>query len=336
MRHARGVLIALVVVILPSACTAWEAATVPGEAPAEFEEATVEPATPTPTPPTEPELVAYGYTAEDVGDGWYQGTVRLWFENPGDAVVPPDLPPRSCCSFDVRDAYVETEEGKTYPADVTSDLEFGYSEGVIDLRTMPGLPPGFRVVEGLTDVQRVEARDYPWGRYTVWFKYSQASHPTAVVFPSKPEWRIDLAEAVREEPATPTDQPASNLDSIAALEGRVLLDDPGRLLITLGKSVVVAEEDGQAGYISFAAVNRDSLDQDTVIVPFPARGFVVRNRELWFLDETTTITVGPGQEKEGRIKLFSSAPGETTHVILYWPDGTCEVYSTAKMARATE
>jgi hypothetical protein len=337
MRRACGVLVALIVVVLLSACASLEAVSTPVEAPAENVDVAEEaPATPTPAPPTEPELGAYGYTIEDVGDGWYEGTVRLWLENSGDTVVLPESPPRRCCSIDVQDAYVETEEGKTYPAEVISELEFGHSEGIIDLRAVPAIPPGFRAVSGLTDVERVEARDYAWGQYVVKFKYSQASHPIAIVFPAKPEWRIDLGEAVRGEPTTATDLPASEFEPIQALDGRVLLDDPERLLITLGSPVVVAEEEGQAGYISFTAVNRDQLDQDTVVVPFPARGSVVRNRELWFLDDTTTVSVGPGQEKEGRIKLFTSAPGETTHVILYWPDGTCEVYSTARMARATE
>ena len=167
------------------------------------------------------------------------------------------------CQNNLNNAFVETQEGVTYSATVIADYGFiSYSEGEIDLRPMPGIPPGFRVEEGFSAI----GGDYiPWGGIIVEFKFAQAAHPTFVKFPTMPDWTIDLAEATRSDLKMPTELPVSGFESINALHGTVLLDDPGKALVTLDKCILAFNK----GYLTYTVVNRDQFDETNAKIQFP-------------------------------------------------------------------
>lgn len=278
---------------------------------------------------SDPTLIAYGYEVKDAGDGWNVGTLRLAFENTSDVMVPSDPPPRSKGYYNVNNAFVETQEGKTYPVKVIADYGLlSYSEGEIDLRAMPGIPPGFRLEGGFSSIGGTYVM---WGRLIVEFKFAQVAHPTVIKFPTRPDWTINLAEAAKSDLEMPTDLPVSSFKSINALNGTVLLNEPGKLLVTLGRCVLVRDK----GYLTYTAVNRDQLDEISANVQFPAYASLRKGQIDYERTTTIEIKVGPGQTEENRLYVFSLSDA-TTHLILYQPDGEYDVYTTGDCVPETQ
>ena len=171
-------------------------------------------AEPTLTPEAELTLVGYGYYYRDVGDGWYEGTVGLAFENRTDRPVDFDgalLPP----------PVIETEEGQTYEGTV------GYFDMIFkednSIKRIPLIPPGFRVKAKTS-----------YGRYLafVQFRSAAAAHPTFITFPGT-EFTIDLYDAYQTESFGFVGADSSSIKPITELYDRVLVDDPNGAKVTV-------------------------------------------------------------------------------------------------------
>lgn len=277
---------------------------------------------------TEPKLLAYQYEVKDGGEGWNLGTVHLAFENTRKVMIPPGFPPRESGNYDVHDAYVETQEGKTYPAKVTASWGMsGDINGLIDFRPVPGIPPGFRATLGTTVLDRT----LNWGRQVVEFKFAQAAHPTVIKFPSRPDWDINLSKVTKSDIQTPTDLPLNSFKSINSLEGTVLLDQPDKLLVTLGKCV--REPDGWANgpsaYITYKVVNRDKFDEISGSFQLPALADFFQAQMWYHQASTIKVKVGPGQTVEDKLWLFSWSKGNTVFEIFYWSDSRYDVVNAS-------
>lgn len=284
--------------------------------------------TPPPTipPPTVimgamPRLIPYKYKL-DSGDGWNYWTVYFGFENNKDTMQPPELPPRSYGYFDAKDAFIETQEGKTYPVSVMCTNRGINKADEIDLRAMPGIPPGFRTMGEI---------EYAWGNCHLYFKAAQAAHPTVIKFPSNPDWVINLAE-VPPLPI-PTDLYVSNAKPISTFEGKIVLDEPGKLLVTLGKCVLERSsyDDGgyvTQGYMTYTAINRDQLDEVTAEVQFLPPRALFEEEYVWYGPALTEqISINPGQTLQYRVPLFAfRRPYKAGYLVVYQTDGKYEIY----------
>lgn len=276
---------------------------------------------------TEPMLTAYHYEIEDVGDGWNLGKVFLAFENIGSTWVPLNRPEtrNSGVAYGVEDAYIETQEGENYSIRVYSDFsKFAKAEGGaqktenwISFSSMPPIPPGFRVSEGLTFY---EDGGYAWGRYVLEFRFAKAAHPTVVVFPTKPEWNIDLAN-VPGELSMPVASIEEDIPSISSLEGTILVDEEDKLQITIGRCI--------HGYIELIVKNRDKFNSSIIESYFPAMASYTGGKITYKVPQRFNPNlIGPDQTVtySVSIPLFED---ETSHVAIYWSDRDYDLVSTA-------
>jgi hypothetical protein len=265
----------------------------------------------------EPSLIAYGYEATDVGNGWNLGALHLAFENTKDYLVPVGS---SRWGYSVEDGYVETQEGKTYPIRVYADYsKFAKSDGsaqssenYIDLN-MPKIPPGFRVYKWRTENYKAG------GNYIVEFKFALAAHPTAIIFPNKPAWNITLSK-VPDNLQMPFPPSSENIKSLASFNGVVLLDDPGKLLITLGDCKTQGPLG--SGLIDVVSQNRDTFDSAAEIINFPALSMIGEGDMTYKKSERINPYVGPGQTITQEVWGFSN---DSRYVIFYWDSDRYDV-----------
>jgi len=264
----------------------------------------------------EPSLVAYGYQVKDVGDGMSLGTLYLAFENTKSRFVPIGSSRRG---YSVEDAYVETQEGKTYPIKVYADYgSFAKAAGnaqsndnYISL-SMPSMPPGFRIYKWMDS-----SAGKAGGNYVLEFRFATIANPTKIVFPNKTEWNILLNE-VPNNLLMPIASSAENIPSLTSFDGKVLLDNKDKLLISLGKCKVKSG----TGYIEVVSYNRDNFYSQAEIITFPALAYV-ENGEVTYIDtRRINPNVGPGQTVVEDIWGFKQS---SDYVIFYWRDGTYDV-----------
>lgn len=264
----------------------------------------------------EPSLIAYGYQVKDVGGGFSLGTLYLAFENTKSRFVPIGS---SSWGYSVEDAYVETQEEKTYPIRVYADYgKFAKAEGnaqstdnYISL-SMPSMPPGFRINKWMS-----ASNGNAGGNYVLEFRFATIAHPTKIVFPNKTEWNIVLNE-VPNNLSMPIASSAENIPSLASFNGKVLLDNKDKLLITLGKCKIKSG----TGYIEVVSYNRDNFYAQAEIINFPALAHV-ENGEVTYIDtRRINPNVGPGQTVVEDVWSFNQS---SDYVIFYWSDGAYDV-----------
>lgn len=268
----------------------------------------------------EPKLVGFDYRVNDAGEGWNLGSVDIGFKNDSDMPKPAGLPPRDCCVYNVIDAFVETQEGKTYPVKINMRDN---QQSVIDLRQMPQLPPGFALV---TSGPSLAYGRVSWGSYSAEFKFAKVAHPTFVKFPARPDWTINLA-TVLAYPQKATDLEDSKFKPIDQLRNRVLFDQPGGARVIFGKVESFVQRAGVCDkvLVHFEIMNRDQLDSAKVKFQYPILA-MVEGLGMDYQDAgTIEEEVGPGQTKEGQFP-FQMCGGQS-HLIIYEGDGKYEIYS---------
>lgn len=294
----------LALVFCLAACTALpvsQSAPVSPQATLALPSETAPSPTPTPIPP-KIKLLAYGYKIKDVGEGWSEGLVRLAFENIADEYIGGE-------KIDATGITLETQEGKTYLATLyqvqATNIETQVKE--IDFSKLPPvIPPHFRWTRfGISgDLVKYTAKaatyDLGIGEYYVRFRPATAAHPTRVVFPKRPDWKIDLSTATQPTLAFPAEASFLTAKPLSALAGRVLVDEPEKLKVTL---------DGTGGFaagaqdiqLKYTIVNRDKLDAHSANAELPVRALFFADGavKLSGLDMTIkSLQAGPGQTKQ--------------------------------------
>ena len=290
-------------------------------------------------------LVGYNYQLRDAGDGWNRGRVDLAFENTTSSPFPPDHPPRSWGASSLDNAYVETEEGRGYPAQVlcqVADTRTGprYEEVDNPFYAMPAIPPGFCLTGGWaygdseTPIKRWDP-NWPgwyygsyWGNCHLEFRAAGAAHPTVVMFPNRPDWTINLVSASGTSPQMPTSLSTTSFQPLSSISGTVVFDEPNGLRITLSGCIRDRNDD----FITALLVNQDQFDESSAGVLWPAITHITDQGEARYVPATSlSFSLGPGQiQEELFYKLLGGRAGEEyTHIVMHWPDGRYAVYTTA-------
>ncbi|MBW7882506.1 MAG: M23 family metallopeptidase [Caldilineaceae bacterium] len=299
----------------------------------------------TKAPETQPvPLTIHGvnYKTKDVGEGWIEGKLHLGFENTSDEPLPP-----LCLIFDkeraemggwsrgcpedsilIEEVYVETAEGKTYPAEVSPPaIEIG--DLALNLPVLPHVP--FRHIEIIMG--------YVFD--TVQFRFAQAAHPTALVLKGPIEFRVDLTNV---PPTLPQpDFSHATVEPISELTKEPLLKPGGNVQGTFAGFCVHKYfpgfyQDGIA--LPYTLVNPNSLDKEPYEMHFSHAIYYPGGLLRYFIDFTdATFNIGPGQTEQGQILLFdadadpdndeileSEDSVRASHLFVFTEDGRATVY----------
>jgi hypothetical protein len=266
-------------------------------------------ALPTPEPTSIPgaTLFGFGYQTKSTGDGWAVGEVMVAFRNDTSSLI-------YQVGLDANGAYVETEEGATYPAflrevgDQGADAEF-LGEPMYfdeDYRGDPQfyqaalLPPGFRIRAG-------EA--YPHVYRTIYFRVAEGTHPTLIRFPYQPHDEIELS-ASEAEPAWLTQDQLDNLHLFEELSGQsVPVQASAAVTFVLdGKCIdKTIYPNSHLGKLTYTVTNNDSLYQQEVDVwpPFHVMLYDTGAMEIPDWERSPEhLTLGPAQTMHGGFRLY--------------------------------
>jgi hypothetical protein len=230
--------------------------------------------------------VGYAFTLESGNDGWAYGQVALAFTNTTDhTAIVEDL--------DV-EPYVETEEGQTYPAVVFHDeyqpSDYEASPSHLKISLFTGFPPGF-----------IARNVWPIGwfgtnNYVVYFRVAEITHPTRIVFPSLPNWTINLEDAYKADPGYPGQAIIDQALPISSLAGHTIDEIPNKASMFLDGTCIITNDYYTAIRLNYTIENMDNFngvefsgDLGSVAIEWSDGEFAVSHPLVYNLE------VGPGQ-----------------------------------------
>lgn len=245
--------------------------------------------------------IGYNYTLESGNDGWSYGRVGLAFINNSDTLAIVE---------DVAvELYVETEEGQDYPAVISKQIPNNYdiSPSKLNIGGFSGMPPGFVAINFNSNVETPE-------KYFVFFRVAEITHPTKIVFPSLPQWNIELSNASITDIGFPGEDAIKHAVPISNLAGLILDEISGQAIMRLNGSCSI-ETTFRNGYYHQIHLNYSIENTDTFQgVNFT--GELDRIALTWngiFLFSTPLfykVEVGPGQTIENSLDpLLSLSTG---------------------------
>lgn len=230
-------------------------------------------------------ITAYNYSLNGIGEGWNEGLVQLAFENSGGVYI-------THVAFDFSDAYVETQEGITYPVEILSGDAghvYGFGEPLPENKVVFDnlfIPPGFRWDSS-----------QPWEDewYFLKFQAATSTRPIRIVLPRHPEIILDLETALTSKISFPTDN--STLREIASpiysLRGKVLVDDPEGISVHYTGGAYV---NGQSLYLGVVVTNHDNYYERNTTSSNPASAIYYSNGGTAYYDfGQVSFSAGPGQ-----------------------------------------
>ena len=255
-------------------------------------------------PPPSISIIGFNYKTQDMGEGWIEGNLRLGFENIGDEPLPP-----LCLIFDkekaetgmwssgcpedsivIEEIFVETMEGKTYPAEI--------SPPVIELGStiLPHVP-----------FQHIELWALGYTFQTAQFRFARAAHPTALVFRGdSTEFRIDLTNVPETLP--PPDFSIYHVKPVSQLVNEHFLE---------GSEKVTASFDGECIYkyvpgfyskgvlLPYTLINTNQLDSETYELWFKYAAYYPGGQLRYSVDYGDfSFTIGPGQVEKHEFRLL--------------------------------
>lgn len=258
-------------------------------------------------PPVSISIVGVNYKVNGLGEGWNEGKLHLGFENTGDEPLSP-----LCLIFDreraelggwlsncpkesmeIKEVYIETMEGKTYPAEVSPPaIEIGDLD--LDLPVLPHVP--FQHIETFMG--------YVFD--TVQFRFAQAAHPTTLVFKGPTEFRVDLTNVPSALPQPDFSRYA--VKSISELTKEPLLKAGGKVQATFDgicvhKYLPAFYRDGIT--LPYTLVNTNPLDEEPYEMHFSHAVYYPGGLLRYFIDYLdATFSIGPGQTEKGEVLLF--------------------------------
>ena len=288
--------------------------------------------TPTPTPTAQfgLQIIPFDYQVGDAFGGWREATLRVAYVNNSNRAVGP-----RCLLFRgerfrgqagdtcepgqtiiISDAYVETSEGKTYPAEPSTP---GFRLGGFGSDHPLPIPPGFPFYDPPQAFGSPESFK---------FQFAQAAHPTRLVLHGTSDIAIDLV-------SVPTAIPTPDLKRVAtkplsALAGRVLLDQMDKLKATLNGTCYHQQVEGfgMEYVLPLTVVNRDQLDEATAEPDF-FYAVYYRDNSFAYHGLTEYLYAGPGQTVTDSIMLpDSTGYNVSPDYLLLWEKGEYPVAYT--------
>lgn len=284
-------------------------------------------------------IIVFNYQAKDVGEGWKEGTVRLAFENTSDRPLPAqclifqkqkeesswgwsESPCTQVHQVVITDLYIETREGKTYPAEPPSaEVRLG----AVGADPRYTIPPGFpfqHIYRG-------------WGVSfdTISFRFAQAAHPTRLVLQRETGEPIilDLTSAPQTVP-TP-DLSRYTVQPISELAQRAIVDIPGKVKFSFDGQCYHQHISGfyQGGIVlPWTLVNYNQFEAEKVDPDFPYAVYYPEG--ILNYDELLSFEweVGPGQTERDEEIILDEDVGEedvvATHMIVFGKGGELTVY----------
>jgi hypothetical protein len=269
--------------------------------------------------PTYLALIPYNYRETVLGDGWNGGSLDIAFENISDHyVMANDI--NRIINNGLQGASVETLEGKTYSVGVNIIYHW---DG--DLPTI--LPTGYLVKSAVIEL-------YGWSIGGISFKFAQAAHPTRVVFPSHPEWDIDLTTVP--DLSVFNSFPEENLKSIDSLNGRVIVDQPQQLNVSISNIDYTRGDNSGNTFISIilelTGKNLDQLDDLNTSIDFPFIEVLAPNGSIYLnFEQPVGFVMGPGQEYKNTYRIFGfGGPyniNDTYYLLVRWSENNYEMFT---------
>lgn len=267
------------------------------------------PSTLTPQAATPPiSIIGFNYKTRDVGEGWIEGNLRLGFENISDEPLA-----ALCLIFDrekaeigmwssgcpedsivTEEVFVETTEGKTYPAEVSPPaIELG-STGY-NLPILPHVP-----------FQHIDTA-FGYVFQTATFRFAQAAHPVALVFRgNSAEFRIDLTNVPETLP--PPNFSVYHVKPISQLVNEHFLKGSERVTGSFEGECVYKYVPGfynKAVLLPYTIINSNQLDSETYELWFKHAVYYPSGQLRYFVDYgDTSFTIGPGQTEKHEFMLF--------------------------------
>lgn len=256
-------------------------------------------------------IFPFDYQEKPKGEGWKIAAVRLYFLNHSSNLLPPQ-------SFQVTNAFVETQEGKTYPAaliDPTSwyspmlgahreILEDYLVNGQYDWKEPKevflgesaiggklGIPPGFPF------------RNAPAGfgsyEYGIGFRFAEAATPVRIILQIADygEVSIELNDVRQTIPdPSPREVQARSLSELSNL----WIDNEQFSFTWDGTCVWRIEEfvRNKMVYLPYKVVNKNLFDEEQIVFEFP-HAVYYPGGVVHYWEEPFETTIGPGQEVQG-------------------------------------
>lgn len=253
-------------------------------------------------------LVPFDYTLKDAGDGWMDGSVTLAFENKTKkAIILENL------VFDFKNGILlETNEGTTYPITLVQETSIGIETTQLYFGRMI-IPPGFRFYRETFG---------PGTWFYLYWQSAVAATPKRITFPDYPELDFDLPASQETNLEFPFTSAPATIDSIAGLEGSVLVNNPQGVISTFtGRCGDVfffnpgADPFYDDWLIEFTSTNNDAFQEQTGVYDFTVSAFS-RTGDITFgnvyykydLNTGTSgyfqeIVLGPGQNQTGYLVI---------------------------------
>ena len=278
---------------------------------------------------------------QDAGDGWKEATLNLAYINTSAApihaqcLVFGETPagwqstaascPPNAMHFDKM--FVETAEGKTYPAEVAPPVIVA-GDHDLKLPVPPQIP--FR---------QVTTGALGFIFETVKFRFAQAAHPTAVVLSGANQVRLSLDNVPAQVPAP--DWNEFSVQPVSALKTETIAGNSSKVKITFDGTCVYHDISGfyQKGIdLPYTLVNTNALDEENYTIDityaayFPSGG-------LTYWSYPLPLTIGPGQTEHATVTVLDAAidddydgisePDDETrasHLVVFGKDGATRIY----------
>lgn len=253
-------------------------------------------------------ILPFDYQEKNVGEGWKIAAVRLYFLNSSSEILPPQ-------SLQVTNAFVETLQGKTYPAvlidptswyspmlgahretleDYLKSGQYDWSEfrkiflGQSAIGGNLGIPPGFPFINAPAGFGSYE--------YGVGFRFAEGATPVRIVLRLNTYGDIPLelrdAQQSLSDPS-PIEVQAHPLSELSGL--RI---DNEQFSFTWDGTCVWRIEGlvrNKMVYLPYKIVNKNALEEQKISFNFP-HAVYYPGGTIHYWEEPFEATVGPGQE----------------------------------------
>ncbi len=253
-------------------------------------------------------ILPFDYQEKTVGNGWKIAVVRLLFVNTSNNLLSPQ-------TLYVTNAYVETLEGKTYPADLIDPtswyaprlgshrefLEKALAEGRFDwsepkniflgeaaIGGKLGIPSGFPFINAPAGFGSYE--------YGIGFRFAETATPVRVTLQlvKHGDVSIELRDVLQSVPdPSPEDvhaRPIKNLSELRMSNEKYTFAWEGTCVWRIEGLVR-----NKMIYIPYHAVNKNAFDEQTISFSFP-HAVYYSGGTIYYSEEPFEITLGPSQE----------------------------------------
>lgn len=288
-------------------------------------------------------VVPYDYQSRDAGEGWQMAALCLAFVNDSGKPIPP-------AKITAKNAFIETRENKTYPADLV-DPTVWYEGGIGRDNFLSYVREGRYRWDSPKDIYLGEAAiggklpipvglpfvNAPagFGSYTygLVFRYAQAATPVRAIIETAEYGNLvlDLSRADQQF----TDPTANFIGArpLAELKQDLVVNNEKVEFSWDGTCVWRIEEmvRNKMVYLPYRLKNKNALDQTDFTLPFP-HAVYGPGGALSYWEEEDVLSIGPGQQLQDLYLidlLISESDPLPLFLVYYPPNAAPKVYQLA-------